>query len=115
MIDLFPLEPNAGETEADICRDITLLSALLEDYRYGKSTLSDAKQTGGSSSDIWSHVSYVLALGSSSETHGSNVVAVVGLVEPGSIIATVVAPNISRECARPKPVEVDQVDFGSTS
>ncbi|TFK87399.1 hypothetical protein K466DRAFT_599505 [Polyporus arcularius HHB13444] len=109
--DHVPLESNAGETETDIYRDITLLSVLLEDYRHGKSTLLDAKQTGGSSSELWSHVSYVLAPGNNSDTHGSNVVAVVGRIEPGTIVATVVAPNTSSEKARPKPVEVDQVDF----
>ena len=93
----FPLQLDTDEPDADICRDITLLSALSEDCRPGKSTVLEAKQTqaGGSdsTSELWSHISFALTPGSSNDTHGNEVVAVVGRVEPESIVATVVSPS----------------------
>ena len=109
----FPLSSNTDETDADICRDITLLSTLLRNYRPGKSTVLQAKQAGGSAgseTDLWSHVSYALASGSSTDIHGSKVV--VGRIEPGSIAATVIARNTSRPAGhspREAPIEVDEV------
>ncbi|RDX42918.1 hypothetical protein OH76DRAFT_1255448 [Lentinus brumalis] len=107
--DLFPLEANTVETDTDICRDITLLSALLEGYRSGYSTVLDSKRAGNSSADLWSHVSYALVPGSVDDPYGNKVVAVVGRIEPGSIAATVISRNTSTYNARPRPVEVDAV------
>ena len=96
----FPLQLDTDEPDADICRDITLLSALSEDCRPGRSTVLEAKQTqaGGSdsTSDLWSHISFALTPGSSNGTHDNEVVAVVGRVEPESIVATVVSPSTSQ-------------------
>ncbi len=105
--DFFPLH-DAAETDADIRRDIALLSALLNDYR-GKSTVKQGRSS--SHSDLWSHLAYTLAPGSSDDPTGNEVVAVVGRLEPGSIIATV-ARNTSPKSTpvrRQNPVEVDRV------
>ncbi|KAI0750398.1 hypothetical protein C8Q74DRAFT_1222571 [Fomes fomentarius] len=98
-----------AETDADICRDITLLSALLKDHRSGKSTVLDAKQAGHSDSELWSHISYVLVPGTSQDLYGNKVrlIAVVGRIEPGFIAATVVAPNSSSSAIkRENPIQV---------
>ncbi len=105
--DFFPLH-DAAETDADICRDIALLSALLNDY-HGKSTVKQGRSS--SYSDLWSHLAYTLVPGSSDDPTGNKVVAVVGRIEPGSIIATV-ARNTSPKFTpmrRQNPVEVDRV------
>ncbi len=112
----FPLDKaetaETDETDADICRDINLLSTLLKGYRSGKSTVLDPKQAGLSGSELWSHLSYVLVPGTSNDLYGNKVVAVVGRIEPGSIAATVVARNTSYSDTKHdnlNPIEVDDV------
>ncbi len=106
--DFFPLH-DAVETDTDIRRDVALLSALLKDYRPGKSTGKQGRSS--SHSDLWSHLAYTLVPGSSDDPTGNEVVAVVGRIEPGSILATV-ARNTSPKFTpvrRENPVEVDRV------
>ncbi len=106
----FPLQSNTAETDADIRRDITLLSALLKDHRPGQSTVKQGRSSWDS--DLWSYIAYTLVPGSSSDANGDNVVAVVGRMEPGSIIATVVARNTSpifTNDRRNNPSEIDAV------
>ncbi|KAI0793597.1 hypothetical protein C8Q74DRAFT_1445230 [Fomes fomentarius] len=110
MDEFFPLnKAETAETDADICRDITLLSALLNGYRSGKSTVLDAKH---SDSKLWSHISYVLVPDTSQDLYGDNVVAVVRRIEPEFIAATVIAGNTSYSDTKHEnlnPIEVDDV------
>ncbi|KAI0793632.1 hypothetical protein C8Q74DRAFT_1215184 [Fomes fomentarius] len=111
--EFFPLNnAETAETDADICRDITLLSALLKGYRSGKSTVLDAKQAGPSDSKLWSHISYVLGPGTPQDLYGDKVVAVVGWIEPGFIAATVISRDTSYDDAKDEnlnPIEVNDV------
>ncbi|RPD53035.1 hypothetical protein L226DRAFT_575476 [Lentinus tigrinus ALCF2SS1-7] len=87
MAGFFPLSADISETETDISRDITLLTALLKDVRRGKSTVLKAKKAGRfSHADLWSNISYVLSTGSNDDSH----VVVTGQIEPESI--TVASP-----------------------
>ncbi len=98
------------ETDADIRRDISLLSTLLKGHRPGKSTVKESRSS--LHSDLWSHIAYALVPGSSADETGNKVVAVVGRMEPGFIAATVVARNPSplfTNDRRSNPIEIDGV------
>ncbi len=107
--EFFSLKNATAETDADIYRDITLLSALLKGYRSGNSTVLDSKR---SDSKFWSHISYILVPDTSQDLYGDNVVAVVPRIEPGFITATVIAGNTSYSDTKHEklnPIEVDDV------
>ncbi len=109
--EFFPLNNAIAETDADICRDITVLSALLKGYRSGKSTVLDAKASR-SDSKLWSYISYILVPDTSQDLYGDNVVAVVHRIEPEFIAATVIAGNTSYSDTKHdnlNPIEVNDV------
>ena len=105
---------DTDQTNADIGRDIVLLTAILNNVRHGKSTVSDTRRN--SDLDLWSCLSFVLTTGSSEDPHGNKVVAVTGRIEPDSVAITAVSRNTSVQCSinAPKtPVEVDAVTLDS--
>ena len=106
---------DTDQTNADIGRDIVLLTALLKDVQHRKSTIeSDTRRN--SDLDLWSCLSFVLTTGSSEDPHGNEVVVVTGRIDPDSVAATVVSRNTSvqRHINAPKtPVQVDAVTLDS--
>ena len=91
----FPLSPNAAETDVDLRRDITLLTVLLNGVHWGASKLVEEDKHVSSSLELWSNVSFVLTTGSREDPFGTQVAAVHGQIEPGSVNVTVIHQDIA--------------------